>query len=246
MSALAMTLLAVPVWAQHRGGGSAGSISRAGMAVHGAGMAVHGAGMAVHGAGMAVRGSGLAVGGYGLRGSGAAHRYGIYSGGGFGPRRPLIYSNRYYRRGYYGYPWAYGYPGAYYLYPGFYSDYEYPSGDTSYPGYDPSASYADPNLQYQPQDQTQQDQIDRLESEVEQLREERARSSAAANSQPATVIVFRDKHTEEVQNYAIVGETLWIFTEARARKIPLSDLDIPATQKANDDRGIDFELPNQN
>jgi hypothetical protein len=46
-----------------------------------------------------------------------------------------------------------------------------------------------------------------------------------------------------VQNYAIVGETLWIVTEERARKVPISDLDIPATRKANEDRGVDFRLP---
>jgi len=33
-----------------------------------------------------------------------------------------------------------------------------------------------------------------------------------------------------VENYAIAGQTLWVFTEQRARKIPLADLDIPATQ----------------
>jgi hypothetical protein len=235
MAALVAALLAAPVWAQHRGGASAGSISRGGMAVHGAGMAVHGAGMAVHGAGLAVGGSGFSA--HGAMPFGA-QRFGVHSGATFGPHRPLIYPNRYYRRGSYGYPWAYGYPG-------FYSDYEYPSADTTYPGYNPSASYVDPNIQYQQQDQVEQKQIYRLENEVEQLREDRARSNAAANSQPQppTVVVFQDKHTEAVQNYAIVGETLWIFTEARARKIPLSDIDVSATQKANEDRGVDFRLP---
>lgn len=60
---------------------------------------------------------------------------------------------------------------------------------------------------------------------------------------PATVLVFRDQHQEEVQNYAIVSRTLWNFTPQRTQKIPLSDLDLPATQKANDDRGVDFRLP---
>ena len=58
-----------------------------------------------------------------------------------------------------------------------------------------------------------------------------------------TVLIFRDQHREEVQNYAIVGETLWTFAPQKTRKIPLDDLDIPATQKANDDRGVDFRVP---
>ena len=58
-----------------------------------------------------------------------------------------------------------------------------------------------------------------------------------------TLLVFRDKHTQEVQNYAIVGGTVWIFSEQRATKLPLSWLDIEATTKANDDRGVDFQVP---
>jgi len=46
-----------------------------------------------------------------------------------------------------------------------------------------------------------------------------------------------------VQNYAIVGQTLWTFAPQRTQKIPLSDLDLAATQKANDERGVDFRVP---
>ena len=60
---------------------------------------------------------------------------------------------------------------------------------------------------------------------------------------PATVLVFHDQHKQEVQNYAIVGGTLWVFAPSRTQKIPLSDLDIAATTKANDDRGVDFHVP---
>ena len=60
---------------------------------------------------------------------------------------------------------------------------------------------------------------------------------------PATVLVFRDQRKREVQNYAIVGQTLWNFAPQHTEKIPLSDLDLPATTKANDERGVDFRLP---
>jgi cell division septum initiation protein DivIVA len=115
----------------------------------------------------------------------------------------------------------------------------------SYPAYvyaapDDSDAYAQNN-------QAQQDEIDRLNQEVARLRDEEQSSSPPSSTQAQvhgeTVLVFRDRHTEEIQNYAIVGKTLWIFTEQRARKIPITDLDVPATTKANEDRGVDFRLP---
>lgn len=60
---------------------------------------------------------------------------------------------------------------------------------------------------------------------------------------PATVLIFHDQHRQEVNNYAIVGDTLWNFAPQHTQKIPLSALDIPATTKINDDRGVDFRLP---
>jgi hypothetical protein len=62
---------------------------------------------------------------------------------------------------------------------------------------------------------------------------------------PATVLVFRDQHKLEVQNYAIVGQTLWAFAPQH-QKIALSDLDLAATTKANDDRGVTFRAPAAN
>jgi len=63
---------------------------------------------------------------------------------------------------------------------------------------------------------------------------------------PTTVLIFRDQHKEEVQNYAIVGQTLWNFAQQHKQKIPLSDLDLAATIKANDDRGVEFHVPGAN
>ena len=61
--------------------------------------------------------------------------------------------------------------------------------------------------------------------------------------QPLTVLVFKDGHKLEVGNYAIVGATLFDMTPGHPRKIALADLDLDATQKQNDDRGIVFQLP---
>lgn len=68
--------------------------------------------------------------------------------------------------------------------------------------------------------------------------------SKTAETHAETVLIYRDGHAEEVGNYAIVGKTIWVFNEERAKKIPLADLDLPATKRDNEDRGIDFVLPN--
>jgi len=69
------------------------------------------------------------------------------------------------------------------------------------------------------------------------------RPEAPVANQPATILIFRDGHKQEVGNYAIVGNSLFDLTPGRRQKIALEDLDLPATQKANDDLGIDFKLP---
>jgi|HubBroStandDraft_5_1064220.scaffolds.fasta_scaffold11670_5 hypothetical protein len=61
--------------------------------------------------------------------------------------------------------------------------------------------------------------------------------------QPSTVLVFKDGHRSDVVNYAIVSDTLFDFAEGRSHKILLADLDLPATRKANEDRGVDFQIP---
>jgi hypothetical protein len=66
---------------------------------------------------------------------------------------------------------------------------------------------------------------------------------ASASDQPQTVLVFKDGHEVEVANYAIVGSTLYDLSGGHRQKIALADLNLTATAKENDDRGIDFELP---
>ena len=114
----------------------------------------------------------------------------------------------------------------------------------SYPWYYGDDRYGDGR--YSQELQRERDEIDRLEDEVERLRQERqapAKPESKNDIHSLTVLVFRDKHTEEVQNYAIIGQTLWILNEEKATKIPLADLDVPATVKANDEGEIDFKVP---
>jgi hypothetical protein len=65
---------------------------------------------------------------------------------------------------------------------------------------------------------------------------------------PPAVLVFRDGHSEEVQKYVIQGANLYATagystTGSWTKKIPLADLDIPASLKVNNDRGTKFNLP---
>ena len=64
-------------------------------------------------------------------------------------------------------------------------------------------------------------------------RQSQPRAEAPAKPEPATVLVFRDQHQQEITNYAISGTTLWVLSDhVMAKKIPLSDLDLTATAKA--------------
>jgi hypothetical protein len=63
--------------------------------------------------------------------------------------------------------------------------------------------------------------------------------------QEPTVLVFRDGRRAEVHNYAIQGQILYNFDPKGPRKIQLADLDLDATRKVNDDRGVEFRLPGQ-
>ena len=172
---------------------------------------------------------------------GTSSRFGVRFGTGF--RRPFLGPRRFHDRFFFSSfsPFYFGSYG----YPAYYSDYSY-STLGSYPAYDYYAAQNSYDLAQQQQD------IDRLEDEVARLREQRESREVASPKPPAedksepsapTLLVFRDKRTQEVQNYAVVGGTLWVFSEQRATKLPLSWLDIDATTKANDERGVNFRLP---
>jgi len=63
---------------------------------------------------------------------------------------------------------------------------------------------------------------------------------------PPTTLVFRDGKRMETQNYAIVGNTLWLMADnGHMQKVPLSELDREATLKSNEDRGVEFSVPQQ-
>jgi hypothetical protein len=141
----------------------------------------------------------------------------------------------------YGYPYYYGYGGPEY----------YPGGSAYYPYSTapyPDTSYVAPAVQSPPVTQNDTDlayQVGRLTQEVEQLRQQQQPQTQATQDHQGVpvVLVFRDGHRMEIQNYAIVGETLWILDQNNSTRIPLSQLDVDATQRENRSRGQRFLVP---
>lgn len=63
-------------------------------------------------------------------------------------------------------------------------------------------------------------------------------------SADTVTLIFKDgRPPEQIQNYLATRTTLTILDNGHRREIALSDLDIPATMKANRQTGTDFELP---
>jgi hypothetical protein len=98
-------------------------------------------------------------------------------------------------------------------------------------------------------------EVQQLSDQIEDLRYEEGRRAApppasssgtslsARTPAIATTFVMRDGSHVVAQNYALTGQTLWIFDEHKARKIPLSDIDREATEKFNAANGIEIRLP---
>jgi hypothetical protein len=59
---------------------------------------------------------------------------------------------------------------------------------------------------------------------------------------PGTVFIYRDGHEMGVRDYAIFGETLWVFNGQIARKFPLTDFNIAASRQVNEEHGVEFPL----
>jgi len=215
VAALAGLLLAAPLWAQMRGGRGFAAGSHFG---------------GFHGGGFRgpVRGP--------FFGGGFGHRPGFFFRG-----SPFFtgHRSRFFFGASFGSPFYYPYYG-YAAYP-----YSYPVVVETPP---PPAYYPE---QYQEQGDLRRDidvltgKVDRLQQDVEsRMPAPRPRARQQDETpHPTTILVFRDQHTREVQNYAIVGETVWILDEKKADKLSLSDLDLDATHRVNDQRGVDFYLP---
>jgi hypothetical protein len=95
-------------------------------------------------------------------------------------------------------------------------------------------------------------EIDQLRGEVDRMKSQANQPPPAAPAVqepvtppppvPATVIVLRDGRRLETSNYAIMNQILWNFSARPIQKIPVSSIDIGASEKANADRGVDFSM----
>jgi len=85
-------------------------------------------------------------------------------------------------------------------------------------------------------------------SEKTSPRVERKPAPEQPRELPPATLVFRDGHQEQVNSYTIVKDTIYTKSDYWAsgswgKKIQISDLDIPATMKANQEGGVNFSLP---
>lgn len=238
LAALGAALLATPSWAQ-RGAGAHGGGFGGGHASFGGHAGFSSSPMGgFHGSPMAHGFSG----GHWSTGWGNEFHHGPFPHNGCWN----CFHHHYYAGYPYGY-WPYAYAGWGWGYPWYYDDNSYDNYADGYQS-QPAPDYGDAP----PADYQSQAEIDRLHEEVAQLREQMRAGSNNVPRPPApkeaapepTQLVFADKHTEQIENYAIVRQSLWVFDGSRTRKIPLASLDVPAAEKANQDRGVDFEIPN--
>jgi hypothetical protein len=134
--------------------------------------------------------------------------------------------------GFWGWPGYGGYPYSYYP-----SDY-YPQEQA------PATSDNSGNVQLAVE-------MQRLSDEVEDLRNENRQAAAArppggswtVQEQGAATFIFRDGRHITSQNYAIAGQTLWIFSEHTAHKYSVAELDRAATDQVNAANGVELRLP---
>ena len=71
-----------------------------------------------------------------------------------------------------------------------------------------------------------------------------ALQAAELKGQPQVTLLFKDgRPSQQVQNYALTRTTLYVLDGLRRRDIPLEELDLPGTEQANREAGIDFAVP---
>jgi hypothetical protein len=155
--------------------------------------------------------------------------------GGFNCRNRFFFNSGF-GFGFPGFGWGYGYI------PGFYpSDY-----------FQDSQSQQPVVAGNENEDNTQLAmEIQRLSDEISDMRQEQTRQPQSrqssdppsAHSAQLTVFVFRDGHGISTENYAIAGQTLWVFNERVTKKYPMSELDRATTERVNAENGVEIRLP---
>ncbi len=64
--------------------------------------------------------------------------------------------------------------------------------------------------------------------------------------QAAVTLIFKDGHSQQIHNYALTKTTIYVLDDAasgRRPEIPLSLINVSATEEANQENGVDFVIP---
>jgi hypothetical protein len=153
-------------------------------------------------------------------------------------------ANGYHGRGSFGFPGFVGAP----LYLPPYVD----TGFSSFGGFNDSVPPIDPNAQALAESQNAlAQQLQQLTTEIQQMKSSGQQqppspaptASAAPEHRPPTppiTLVLRDGQQLSVQNYAVMNQTLWNFSKHPVQKIPVANIDIPASAKATEASGGEF------
>jgi hypothetical protein len=94
------------------------------------------------------------------------------------------------------------------------------------------------------------EQVRQLSLQITDLQNQMAQKGAAdlveaaptqdAAAAPPVTVVLRDGKKIQVQSYAVMGDTFWDFSSQPGHKIPIADIDIPASAKASEANGAEF------
>jgi hypothetical protein len=61
---------------------------------------------------------------------------------------------------------------------------------------------------------------------------------------PPVTLVFNDgRPPEKVKSYLLTGSSIFVADPGHQRKIPIAELDLPATIEQNREAGVDFQIP---
>jgi hypothetical protein len=92
---------------------------------------------------------------------------------------------------------------------------------------------------------TQPDYIAEAKS---QALEKISKRMPARTEMPPTTFIFRDGHREQSSDYSIISGVIYARGDywtsgSWSQRIPIAQLDVQATQRANQERGVPFRLP---
>jgi hypothetical protein len=151
----------------------------------------------------------------------------------------------------YGYPGWWGYPYPYVIDPGFY-DWSVPNDPASdqgsgsgyaapgYAGAAPYGNYGPDAFQPAPEPYTEQ----RVPYIAERQQPSNSGSAGSFTTTPALTVIFNSgRPPEKMQNYMMTATTLTNLDQQHYEKIPLDQVNIAATQHANQSSGIAFQVP---